>query len=102
MDRALTSEARLAICRHMNEDHADAVVAYARTYGNITGVLAAEMTSLDEQAMELAVDTAAGPTVTRIAFDHVLTDTSDARDTLISLARAAMTPDHAAPGHGDP
>ncbi len=90
MDSALTSEAAAAICKHMNEDHADAIAAYARTFGNVADVLTAEMTALDERTMDLAVDTAAGRINTRIAFDHVLADTSDARDTLIKMARAAM------------
>jgi putative heme iron utilization protein len=91
MDSALTSQATAAICKHMNDDHADALAAYARTYGNITEVLAAEMIALDGHAMELKVDTGAGRIVTRIGFDHELADSDDARDTLIKMARHAMS-----------
>jgi putative heme iron utilization protein len=91
METTLTPEAGDAICRHMNDDHADAVAAYARVYGKVPGVQSAMMTRITGTAMELAVEAAAGPVVTRIAFDHVLADGADARDTLIAMARHAMT-----------
>jgi putative heme iron utilization protein len=87
---ALSSDAATAICEHVNEDHADAIAAYARTCGRIERVQTAAMIALDPQAMELAVETGAGRIVTRIAFDHVLADKDDARDTLIRKARAAQ------------
>lgn len=90
MESTLTPEAGDAICRHMNDDHSDAVAAYARVYGQVAGVQSATMTSMTGSAMELAVETAAGPVVARIAFDHVLADGADARDTLIAMARHAL------------
>ncbi len=89
MDAMLSAEAAAAICRHMNDDHADAIAAYARSYANIPVVKAAEMIALDGQAMELGVDTGAGRIIARITFDHVLADAGDARDTLIAMARHA-------------
>ncbi len=74
----------------MNDDHADAVAAYARSYGAIADVVAAQMLDLDSGSMELRVTTAGGQLVTRIAFDHNLRDTDDARETLIAMARHAM------------
>jgi putative heme iron utilization protein len=90
VESALSSDAATAICAHMNEDHANALEAYARTYGRIERVQTAAIIALDPQAMELAVETEAGRIVTRIAFDHVLADKDDARDTLIRMARAAQ------------
>ncbi len=89
MERSLSPDAAAAICKHMNDDHADAVAQYARIFGKIDDVRAAELLSLDEEAMHLAIDTGAERVTTRIAFDHVLRDTDDARTTLIAMARHA-------------
>lgn len=89
MESQLSCEAAAAICKHMNDDHADAIAAYARAYGNVAQVTSAEMLALDSNAMELRVDTGDERVITRIVFDHVLTDTNDARATLIAMAREA-------------
>ncbi len=90
MHSKLTADETAAICRHMNEDHLDAVAAYARVFGKLAHVETAEMLALDGSAMELGVETGAGRVVTRIAFDHVLADRHDAHETLIAMARRAM------------
>jgi putative heme iron utilization protein len=86
MQSPLTADETAAICRLMNEDHADAIAAY----GDLADVESAEMLALDCHAMELGVETAGGRILTRISFDHVLADKHDARDTLIAMARRAM------------
>jgi putative heme iron utilization protein len=90
MESALSSDAAAAICKHMNEDHADAVAAYARTFGKVERVESAELISFDARAMQLGVESGGGRIVTRIPFDHVLADKDDARETLIAMAREAM------------
>jgi putative heme iron utilization protein len=90
MESAFSSDAAATICQHMNEDHADAVAAYARTYGNVERVQSADLVALDAHGMELSVDTGNERIATRIAFDHVLADKDDARDTLIQMAKEAM------------
>jgi len=89
MDGTLTAEQAAAICAHMNDDHADAIAAYARVYGKIAQVEAAKMLTIDAHAMELAIETGKARITTRIIFDHVLRDSADARDTLIAMARHA-------------
>ncbi len=76
------------ICEHMNDDHADAVSAYARTFGNIADVQSARLLSLDALGMDIDVDSAAGRATVRVAFDHEIRDADDARDTLIAMAKA--------------
>jgi putative heme iron utilization protein len=90
-DPTLSAADSAAICEHMNDDHGDAIAAYARAYAGIPEVTAAEMLSLDERGMELGIDTAAGRIVKHVAFDHVLTGKDDARETLIAMARHAMS-----------
>lgn len=83
----LDPAATAAICAHMNDDHADAIVAYAHHYAGATTVTQATMLSLDTQGMDLATN---GPDPTiRITFDHELKDAADARDTLIAMAQKA-------------
>ena len=80
----LTADVSTRICRHMNDDHAEAVLAYARHYGGITAPSNARMVAVTPDDMELEVD---GESV-RIRFDHSLTDSEDAHRTLVSMLRA--------------
>lgn len=43
------------ICKHMNDDHAEAVLAYARHYGGISGASRARMLAVGPDAMRLEV-----------------------------------------------
>jgi putative heme iron utilization protein len=76
------------ICDHMNDDHADAVAGYARTFGGCPDARTARLVTFDASGMDIAVDSATGPRSVRIAFDHELRDGDDARDTLIAMAKA--------------
>ena len=80
----LTDAVSTRICQHMNDDHAEAVLAYARHYGGISAPTAARMLAVKPEAMELEVD---GSKVS-IAFDHTLTDSEDAHRTLVGMLRA--------------
>lgn len=80
------------ICKHMNDDHADAVLLYAKAFGSASNATAAKLLSVDAEGMNLEVD--GNPEPLRIAFDHALQDSEDAHHTLIAMvkqARSAMT-----------
>jgi len=72
------------ICKHMNDDHAQAVVAYARHYGGVATAQSARMLAITAEAMQLDVD---GVSVS-VAFDHSLSDSEDAHRTLVAMLRA--------------
>ena len=72
------------ICKHMNDDHVEAVLAYARHYGGIEAPQAARMVAVRPEAMQLEVD---GRPV-QVAFDHTLSDSEDAHRTLVAMLRA--------------
>ncbi len=74
---------------HMNEDHADAVVAYVHHFGSQPAVRSAILTRILPDRMEIEATGSAGTSTVHIPFDHILRDTDDARDTLIAMARAA-------------
>ncbi|MCP9846071.1 MULTISPECIES: DUF2470 domain-containing protein [unclassified Synechococcus] len=80
----LTSAVSARICAHMNNDHAEAVLAYARHYGGVADAQAAHMLQVLPEAMELDVD---GATIS-VPFDHPLTDSEDAHRTLVAMLRA--------------
>ncbi len=72
------------ICKHMNDDHAEAVVAYARHYGGVSDASSARMLAISAEAMQLEVD---GQPLS-VPFDHALSDSEDAHRTLVAMLRA--------------
>ena len=80
----LTSAVSERICKHMNDDHAEAVLAYARHYGGAHQASPARMLRVSPEAMELEVD---GQRLD-VAFDHPLSDSEDAHRTLVAMLRA--------------
>ena len=72
------------ICKHMNDDHAEAVVDYARHYAGIADASSARMLSVSPEAMRLEVDGAP----VDVPFDHTLSDSEDAHRTLVAMLRA--------------
>ncbi len=80
----LTPDVSARLCAHMNDDHADAVVAYARHYGGVSAPVQARMLEVQSDAMLLEVD---GTTLS-IPFDHPLSDSEDAHRTLVAMLRA--------------
>jgi putative heme iron utilization protein len=80
----LTPEVSARICAHMNDDHAEAVLAYAHHYGGIDSPSEASMLEVQSGGMLLNVD---GRDL-HIPFDHVLSDSEDAHRTLVAMLRA--------------
>lgn len=80
----LTPAVSERICRHMNEDHATAVMAYAQHFGGIHQAQSARMVSVTSLSMTLEVD---GVPV-EVAFDHPLADSEDAHRTLVAMLRS--------------
>lgn len=85
-------EAARGILDHMNADHADACLAYARALAGVADATGAVMTAVDRYGFELEIATPAGPRAARLAFDDEALTSGDARRALIALlerARAA-------------
>jgi putative heme iron utilization protein len=72
------------ICKHMNEDHADAVLAYARHYGGLSAARSARLLAVRPELMRLEVD----GTPVEVPFDHTLRDSEDAHRTLVAMLRS--------------
>ena len=89
MADSLTPAISDRICKHMNEDHAEAITLYAKVYGNQPETEAAQMLSIDAKGMNLSIQIQEKNDTLRIEFDHTLTDSEDAHQTLIAMVRQA-------------
>jgi putative heme iron utilization protein len=89
MSEAITPAISDRICKHMNEDHADAIVLYAKAFGNSPNTEAAQMISIDSQGMNLSATIDGATVPVRIEFDHNLKDAEDAHHTLIEMVKQA-------------
>jgi putative heme iron utilization protein len=88
----LTPEISDRICKHMNDDHASAVLVYAQVHGAIEAAEKAEMLSIDPNGMELSAEVAGNTQKVRVVFDRELTDSEDAHQMLIQMARSGRSP----------
>lgn len=89
MSEQFSAQVSDRICAHMNEDHADAVLLYAKTFSNLTDATAAQMLSIDAEGMDLNAQLNGEAVPLRIKFDHVLKDAEDAHHTLIEMVKQA-------------
>jgi putative heme iron utilization protein len=83
------ASAAQGILKHMNDDHADAMLAYARALAGIADAATATMTAVDRYGFELAAITPKGPRAARLAFDDVIATPDDARHALIAMVKRA-------------
>ncbi|WP_121968755.1 DUF2470 domain-containing protein [Leptolyngbya sp. BC1307] len=88
----ITSQVSDRICKHMNKDHAEAVLTYAQRYGHQPSATTATLTAIDNQGMDLKAGVNGESLPLRIAFDHELTDAADAHHTLVAMLRALPAP----------
>ncbi len=91
MPEPITPAVSDRICKHMNDDHAEAVLLYATAYGNQPAATAATMQSVDPEGMTLAVTVDGDPTTVRVPFDHTLEGAEDAHHTLVAMLKQART-----------
>jgi len=84
------------IVDHMNEDHADALVLYARHHGGLSESEAATMVSIDSLGFDLLVKSSGVERRVRIGFEAEVVSATGARKTLVRMvqqARAAQQGD---------
>lgn len=84
-----TAEQVRGMIEHMNDDHADSVLAYVRHFGGLPQATAAELLEVRPDAMRITAVTPEGTSAVEITFDHRLTDNHDAHMTLVKLSKQA-------------
>ena len=83
----ITTQVSDRICKHMNKDHAAAVLTYAQRYGNEQSATAATLTAIDDKGMTLEAEVDGSPKPVRVSFDHELKDAADAHHTLVAMLK---------------
>ena len=91
MSDVITPAVSDRICQHMNEDHAEAIVLYAKVFGDSPEAETATMDSIDPQGMNLTANIKGETVPVRIEFNHTLQDSEDAHQTLIAMVKQARS-----------
>ena len=84
----LSPDVSARICKHMNDDHPEALIEFAKRYAKVINPQKAKMTYLSPTKMELKGD----ERTVQISFDHRLTDSNDAHQTLVSMLKRTTQP----------
>ena len=71
------------ICDHMNQEHLDSLISYATFYGKLEDPKDVTMINITHEYMYLNVD----GFELKIKFDHILKDSKDAHQTLVSMLK---------------
>ena len=77
----LDAQVSARICKHMNDEHHEALMEFARSYGGISQPKKVKMINLTPLAIKLDAD----GTQVEIPFDHELIDSSDAHQSLVTM-----------------
>jgi putative heme iron utilization protein len=85
--------AATGILTHMNDDHTDAVLAYAKVLAGVADASAATMTAVDRYGFDLALTTPAGPRAVRLAFDEPVRTNDEVRRAMVTLVKRARGAD---------
>jgi heme iron utilization protein len=86
---AFSAERLAGAIRHMNDDHADAVLDYARGLAGMAWADSATLTAIDRFGIELVATSGGRAETTRIPFDAPLVDAAQLRPVLVALAQQA-------------
>jgi putative heme iron utilization protein len=89
MSEAITPAISDRICKHMNDDHSDAVLVYAQVYGKATEAISAKMETIDPEGMNLSVINDSGQSQIRINFPQPLTSAKEAHHVLVDMLKQA-------------
>ena len=75
--------------RHLNDDHADALLAMARALAGHPDATAAACARIDRYGLDLKIWTPRGTTFARVGFAEPATDPAELRPATVELARRA-------------
>ena len=77
------------IVEHMNDDHADAVLAIARAQGGVPDATSARLLGITPQALEIEVSRAGGESRTVVEVDPPIAPLDTVRTRLVEMTREA-------------
>ena len=76
---------------HLNDDHADALLAMTRAFGGFPDATAARCTGADRYGLDLHVETPRGQAVTRVGYPQPLDGIDELRSATVELTRRARS-----------
>ncbi|WPJ97573.1 DUF2470 domain-containing protein [Coraliomargarita algicola] len=85
----LSSQDIARIISHMNEDHADSVLAYAQYFGRLTEASEAQILALDTLTLTIQAKVAQKVRQIKIPFHHPLESAHDAHISMVQMSKAA-------------
>ena len=94
MSEPITAAISDRICKHMNKDHADAVLTYVQFFGDTQAATAATMDSLDSNGMNLTAEVEGTSVPVRVNFDHALENAKEAHHILVEMLEQARGESH--------
>jgi hypothetical protein len=77
------------VLAHMNDDHAEALLSYARAFTRAEAAESAVMIGIDRYGFEMSVKTPVGARPARIAFTAEIETPDEARKALVALVKEA-------------
>jgi heme iron utilization protein len=78
-----------AIRTHLDDDHADVLLDYAKAFAALTDATSARVSDVDRHGVTLWVTTPGGGRIARIAFDEPASTVADVRAATVTLAHRA-------------
>ncbi|MEM8605093.1 MAG: DUF2470 domain-containing protein [Cyanobacteria bacterium P01_F01_bin.86] len=94
MSESITTAVSDRICKHMNDDHADAVLTYVQVFGDTQTATAATMDSIDLEGMNLTAEVEGASVPVRVMFDHPLENAKEAHHVLVDMLKQARGQDN--------
>ncbi|MEM7251013.1 MAG: DUF2470 domain-containing protein [Pseudomonadota bacterium] len=85
----MDNDIREGITAHMNDDHADAVLEYARHFAGVTDGQTAVLVNFDPDGMDIDVTCGSEVRRVRVPFASPIRTPGQARKVLIEMAREA-------------
>lgn len=88
----LLGEPAKRVIEHMNDDHADALLAYCRVFGKLEGVESAVLVGVDRYGMDvMATMTEGDQRAVRVKFHNPVDSVEEVRGATVELLREART-----------
>ena len=79
-----------AVCRHMDDDHADDALLIVRTLAGVHDASAVRTTGVDRLGIAFEAQTPTGPVAVRVPFDQPATQRAQLRTAVVALHARAV------------
>jgi len=88
-EQPFTPDEAARMVAHMNDDHADSVLAYLRHFGGRPEATSGRLLDVGADAMRIEATVPDGVRETAVRFDHRLESARDAHMTMVKMSKQA-------------